>query len=123
MPRSRCLGCCVFQPANGCSARRLLVKIIFLTLKQLFPPIFMKCYFLPLLCMILCGFPLIFCLFCSVSDGKSCFSIRKSILTSKRRAEHPFAGRNTQQSNTPFSCTYARLFKFDFVKNVFGFVF
>ena len=32
--------------------------------------------------MILSGFPLIFCLFCSVSDGKSCFSIRKSISTS-----------------------------------------
>ena len=33
-------------------------------------------------------------LFCSVSDGKSCFSVRKSISTSKRHAEHPFAGRN-----------------------------
>ena len=29
--------CCVFQPANGCSAHRLLVKIDLLTLKQLFP--------------------------------------------------------------------------------------
>ena len=29
--------CCVFRPANGCSARRSLVKIDFLTLKQLFP--------------------------------------------------------------------------------------
>ena len=29
-------GCCVFWPANGCSARRLLVKIDFLMLKQLF---------------------------------------------------------------------------------------
>ena len=28
--------------------------------------------------MILSGFPLIFCLFCSVSDGKSCFNVRKS---------------------------------------------
>ena len=37
-----------------------------------------------------------FCLFCSVSDGKSCFCVRKSISTSQRRAEHPFAGRNTQ---------------------------
>ena len=35
---------------------------------------------------------LIFCLFCSVSDEKSCFSVRKSIFTSERRAEHPFAG-------------------------------
>ena len=38
----------------------------------------------------------IFCLFCSVSDGKSCFIVRKSISTSKRCAEHPFAGQNTQ---------------------------
>ena len=29
--------CFVFQPANGCSTRRSLVKIDFLTLKQLFP--------------------------------------------------------------------------------------
>ena len=48
-------------------------------------------------CIILSGFPLISCLFCFVSDGKSCFSVRKSILTSKRHAEHLFAGRNTQQ--------------------------
>ena len=54
-------------------------------------------YFPPLLCMILCGIPLIFCLFCSASDGKSCFSIRKSILTREWCAEHPFAGQNTQQ--------------------------
>ena len=31
-----CLYCCVFRPANGCSARCLLVEIDFLTLKQLF---------------------------------------------------------------------------------------
>ena len=48
-------------------------------------------------CMILSGFPLIFYLLSSVSDGKSCFSIRKSILTSARHAEHLFAGQNTQQ--------------------------
>ena len=42
-----------------------------------------------------------FCLFHSVSDGKSCFSIRKSISTSEWRAEHPFAGRNTQQLTVP----------------------
>ena len=49
-------------------------------------------------CMILSSFPLIFCLFCSVSDGKGCFSIRKSISTSKRCVEHPFAGWNTQHT-------------------------
>ena len=30
-------------------------------------------------------------------DGKSCFSVKNMILTSERRAEHPFAGSNTQQ--------------------------
>ena len=29
-------------------------------------------------------------------DVKSCFSIKKLISISERRAEHPFAGRNTQ---------------------------
>ena len=47
--------------------------------------------------MILSGFPLISCLFCSFSDGKSCFSVRKSISTSEGCTEHPFAGQNTQQ--------------------------
>ena len=47
-------------------------------------------------CMILSGFLLFFCLFCSVSDGKSCFSVRKFISTSEQCAEHPFAGQNTQ---------------------------
>ena len=45
-------------------------------------------------CMTLFG---LFCLFFSVNDGKSCFSIKK--LTSERRAEHLFAGRNTQHSD------------------------
>ena len=48
-------------------------------------------------CMILSGFPLIFWFFCSVSDGKSCFTFRKSISTSKLHAKHPFTGQNTQQ--------------------------
>ena len=30
-------------------------------------------------------------------DGKKCFCKKKTILTSKWRAEHPFTGRNTQQ--------------------------
>ena len=37
-------------------------------------------------------------LFCWVSDGKSCFSVRKPILTSERHTEHLFAGQNIQQS-------------------------
>ena len=35
---------------------------------------------------------------CSVSDGKSCSSVSKSILNSEWLAEHLFTGRNTQQS-------------------------
>ena len=36
-------------------------------------------------------------------DRKSCFSVKKEkqkqvVLTNERRAEHPFAGRNTQHS-------------------------
>ena len=34
-------------------------------------------------------------------DGKSCFVSKKMISTSKRHAEHPFAGQNTQQE--PYS--------------------
>ena len=34
--------CCVFRPANGCSACRSLVKINFLTLKQLFALFYTK---------------------------------------------------------------------------------
>ena len=30
-------------------------------------------------------------------DGKSCFIVKKLISTSEQRAEHPLAGRNTQQ--------------------------
>ena len=38
-------GCCVFRPANGCSARRSLIEINFLTLKQLFAHFLVnKCY-------------------------------------------------------------------------------
>ena len=32
------------------------------------------------------------------NHAKSCFSVTKLISTSELRAEHPFAGRNTQQS-------------------------
>ena len=76
--------CCVFRPANGCSARPALVKIDFLK----------KTNF-------------------SVTNGKnkqklkerrskSCrtcrFGVKKLISTSERRAEHLFAGRNTKQA-------------------------
>ena len=68
-------------------------------------------------CMILSSFPLIFCVFCSVSDGKvkSSFSVRKSISTSEQRAEHLFAGRNTQHlavTNQNNSCvSFAEILK------------
>ena len=39
----------------------------------------------------------LFSLFCSVSDGKSFFSVKKIISTSKWHVEHPYAGGNTQQ--------------------------
>ena len=42
------------------------------------------------------GLPAFRCLFCSVCDGKSCLSIRKSISSRERRVEHLFAGQNTQ---------------------------
>ena len=45
------------------------------------------------------------CLFFSVSNGKSCFSIRKLILTSEWHAEHPFAGWNTQQAAVGNHCS------------------
>ena len=35
-------------------------------------------------------------LFCSVSDGKNCCSVRKSISTSEWHVEHLLAGQNTQ---------------------------
>ena len=41
-------------------------------------------------------FALFFSLISSVSDRKSCFSVKKSISTSEQCAEHPYAGQNTQ---------------------------
>ena len=41
-----------------------------------------------------------FFLFLTEKDGKTCFSTEKFILTSKRCANHPFAGRNTQHTGT-----------------------
>ena len=38
----------------------------------------------------------LFSLFSSISDGRSCFSFKKLILTSEWRAEHPLAGQNSQ---------------------------
>ena len=69
----------------------LLFFALFYAKKYTIFPVF-YCMF----CMILSRFLLFFCLFCSVSDGKSLFSIRKSISTSEQRAEQPFAGQNTQ---------------------------
>ena len=42
-------------------------------------------------------FFVIFGIILTEKDIKSCFSIKKLIFTSKRCAEHPFAGKNTQQ--------------------------
>ena len=37
-------------------------------------------------------------------DGKTCFSAQKIISTSKKHAEHPFAGQNTQQTVHTLLC-------------------
>ena len=52
----------------------------------------------------------LFSLFCSVSVGKSCFSVKKFIWASKRRAEHPFAGQNTQQLISCYLYIYSIFF-------------
>ena len=55
----------------------------------------------------------LFALFCSVSDGKSFLSVKKLILTSKQRAEHPFAGQNIHQLAmliNLFSCLFRYIF-------------
>ena len=39
----------------------------------------------------------------SISDGKSCFSVKKLISTNERRAEHRLAGRNSQHSSVYLS--------------------
>ena len=74
--------CCVFRPANGCSARRLLVEIDFLMLKQLFQSLMEQNKQKNN----------------AKNNAKSCFRVKKFISTSVRRAEHLFAGRNTQQT-------------------------
>ena len=74
-----------FDQRTGC----LLVEIDFLTLKQLFPSLTeqnkqkIKKHLL------------------TKKFAKSCFSIKKLILTSKRPEEHPFPGQNTQQMVSP----------------------
>ena len=107
--------CCVFRPANGCSACHSLVEIDFLMLKQLFPSLTEQInkngrkasqnhakhavnkgeHSVQVL---------LFKAGCHPKAGrllrknaKSCFRVKKLISTSKRCAEHPFAGRNTQQ--------------------------
>ena len=63
------LTCCVFWPVKRCSARCLLVKIIFLGIY--------------------------FCFF-NVCDGKTWKNAKKMILTSEQHVEQLFAGQNTQ---------------------------
>ena len=54
--------------------------------EKLVDPLFKTCFFV------------IFCIFKFYDgiDGKSCFSIKKIMLTSERCAEHPISGLNTQ---------------------------
>ena len=82
--------CCVFRPANGSSAcRSLVTKTTFSvtneTKKQ-------KNKRKPLKIMQNMRY----------KKGEIGFSIQKLILTSERRAEHPFAGRNTQHTSSIF---------------------
>ena len=86
--------CCVFRPANGCSAPHSLIKIDFLMLKQLFPSLTEQNK----------QFFALFYTFYDLKVSKKLFKSQKLILTSKRHAEQPFAGRNTQHKcNPPFS--------------------
>ena len=40
--------------------------------------------------------------FVTEKDGKTCFNAKKNDFESERRAEHPFAGRNTQHKKDIF---------------------
>ena len=51
-------------------------------------------------------------------DGKSCFSVKKIILTSKPHAEHLFAGGNTQQARQCFCQPI--IFEFNLFRTKFG---
>ena len=65
------LVCCVFRLANGCSACRSQVKIMFLMLKQLFPSFTVNKCFKNVLVLRFTFFFIIFRSFSSVSDGKN----------------------------------------------------
>ena len=79
--------CCVFLPANGCSARHSLVEFIFLMLKRKKhislrsqPALKSNTFFAGrpfFYCMFLCGFLLFFLYFVLLVTEKSCFSIKK----------------------------------------------
>ena len=57
---------------------------------MLVDPSYIACF-----CVFLCSF--LFSSFCSVSDQKSCLSVKKWILTKEQHAEHLFAVWNTQR--------------------------
>ena len=88
--------CCVFQPANGCSARHSLVKIDFLTLKQLFlskteqNKVTPERWQTPFL-NVLFSHKMYFLVYNNAkNNAKSCFSVKKLILTSKRSSLHQY---------------------------------
>ena len=83
--------CCVFRPVNGCSARRLLVKINFSKPKQLFPSLTKQNKEKR-----------------KESRTKTCnkrvvYQGKGMILSRERRAEWPFPGQNTQH---PYSHSF-----------------
>ena len=49
----------------------------------------------------------------TLNYAKSCFDVKKLILTSERRAEHPFPGQNTQQTLTTYSNQWCAAFPDD----------
>ena len=89
--------CCVFQPANGCSAfagqNHFFGAITGVSINTGRPP-FYACFLVLFLI-----FPFFF-LLVTEKDKKMknlVFSPKQMISTSERHAEHPFDGQNTQQ--------------------------
>ena len=83
--------CCVFWPANECSACGSLVEIICFWVKTSFYACF-SCYFLCFTIYFLPFFP-----FVMKKMKKLVLKQKQIILTSKRHAEHLFSSQNTQQ--------------------------
>ena len=99
--------CCVFQPANGVRSTPFAGQNHFFGAKttlsvnlhheMFFKGVYQRSGVTLKLHMFLCGFLFFFLYFVPLVTEKVVLPSNKLILTSERRAEHPFAGRNTQQ--------------------------